>query len=93
MLKKYKIFIILFIMISSMWLYTIISTHDNPSWDGQAVYGFPLTYKVYGGFCRNGCGEMFSYTALLIDIAFAVIVPLILQILWNLFSNKKGNKK
>ena len=69
-----------------LWFLTTYSTKSAPGADGSVIYGFPLPFYRWGGFCGDGICESFSSIFLLMDIVLLFAIPLIVSMLWAGFS-------
>jgi len=71
--------IALVVMIILFFMPTVL-TYNAPAYDGERVYGFPLPYYSWGGFCFSPDGgqmcRFVSYPFMIIDLLILVGIPL-----------------
>lgn len=67
-------FMVLAVLIAG-WFWQSYSTRGAPAWDGQQLYGFPLPYSGWGGFCMDGGCGWFSTPLLVVDLLILIGLP------------------
>lgn len=79
-----KSFWITIIVMSTLFFVPYLLTRNAPSYDGSAVFGFPIPFYSWGGLCPSSDGfggicKSFSVVYLLIDVAFLIGSPFVVN--------------
>jgi len=90
-MKTTKTFLIIFGILIILFFLPQFITKGAPAYDGQRSYGFPLTYRTYGGLCVDGPCGYFSYVKLVTDLIIIAATPYIISLIIFKFKKKKMN--